>query len=413
MSSNGIKCPGCGIEIEVAEVLRQQVTEQLKGEMQGKMSEAHKQLEDQAKQFEEEKSELERSLKAKVAEKEEALKKKLKAEATEKNAAELKDLQEALEAKDASVKEMQAKELEFRQKQRELEESKAALELDIVRKMDEERSKLLQQAEEQFNEKHSLKEKEKDRLINTLRESLEDAKRKADQGSVEAQGETLEDDIKEWLERNFPYDKIEEVKKGALGADVKQTVKDAHGREVGMILWESKNARSWSASWVQKLKDDQRAAGADIGMLVTAELPKDIKQFGSKDGIWVSSYPIPLGVVALMRESILRAAFERSAGEGKDEKMNMLYTYLTGPEFRQKVEAIVETFSAMKEQLETERRSMKRLWKVREAQIDRVLDSTVDMTGRMEGIIGNAMLPIPALELPEGEEAGDEVEETE
>ncbi|MBT3294124.1 MAG: DUF2130 domain-containing protein [Verrucomicrobia bacterium] len=414
MAAENIKCPQCGIEIEVAEVLRQQVAEELTAKADAELNAgrieiatARKKLELQQVALTTQKETLDRQVKEKLQEREAELRKKMKVELDEVNAAEMADLRSALESKDEAVKKMQAQELALRKEARQLEESKASLELDIARKMDQEREKIRRQAVDQYAEQHALKEKEKDRLIQQLKESLEDAKRKAEQGSVEAQGETLEDDLEEWLKSNFPYDEIEPVKKGVQGADVKQHVKDSTGKPVGTILWESKNARNWSASWVQKLKDDQRNAGADIGMLITAALPPDIKQFGPKDGIWITGYPIPVGVVRLMRESIMRVAYERQASVGKDEKMEALYAYLTGPEFRQKVETIVETFAAMKTQLESEKRSMTRIWNAREQQIGRVLDSTIGMHGQMEGLIGGAMPTIAALELPGGTDDSD------
>jgi len=394
----------------VAEVLRQQVAEELaaksEAELKARRAELaveRKKLEEQQEALASQQDDIDRQVKTQVLEREKALRKKLQAELAEQGAVELAELKAALESKDETVRKMQDQELELRKKTRELEESRESLKLDIARQMDEEREKIRNQAVEQYAEEHSLKEKEKDRLIQQLKDALEDAKRKAEQGSVEAQGETLEDDLEEWLKRHFPYDEVEAVKKGAQGADVKQVVKDQYGKPAGMILWESKNAKNWSAGWVQKLKDDQRKAGADIGLLVTASLPSDIKQFGTKDGIWVTGYPIPLGVVSLMRESIMSLAFERQASVGKDEKMEALYAYLTGPEFRQKVETIVETFAAMKEQLESEKRSMTRIWNAREQQIGRVLDSTIGMRGQMEGLIGGDMPALPALELPDGE----------
>jgi hypothetical protein len=366
------------------------------------LAEAHKQLEKQQEAVVQQQENVDQQVKKMLKDREGDLRKKLQAELSERSAVELADLKSTLASKDATLKTMQEQELELRKKARELEESKESLKLDIARQMDEEREKIRNHAVEQYAEEHALKEKEKDRLIQQLKESLDDAKRKAEQGSVEAQGETLEDDLEAWLKSTFPYDDVEAVKKGAQGADVKQHVKDSNGKSVGTILWESKNAKNWSASWVQKLKDDQRNAGANIGMLVTAALPPDIKQFGPKDGIWITGYPIPEGVVRLMRESIMRVDFERKASEGKDEKMEALYAYLTGPEFRQKVETIVETFAAMKEQLESEKRSMTRIWNAREQQIGRVLDSTIGMRGQMEGLIGGDMLPIPALVLADG-----------
>jgi hypothetical protein len=232
-----------------------------------------------------------------------------------------------------------------------------------------------------------------------MKRVIEDLKRKSEQGSQEMQGEVLEIDIQAALERQFPHDLIRPVPKGMTGADLLQDVRDSALAPCGQIIWEVKNTKHWQAAWLDKLKADQREAGAALAILVTATLPEGMRGFAQMHGVWVTDLlHYPMLAVAL-RDQLQQVAFARVAGQGKNEKMELLYQYLAGDEFRHRVEAIVEAFTALRGQLDKERRAMNKHWAEREKQLERVITSTTGMYGALQGIIGQGLAAIPALEL--------------
>jgi hypothetical protein len=234
-------------------------------------------------------------------------------------------------------------------------------------------------------------------------------KRKQDQGSMQMQGEVQELAIEEWLETQFPLDTIEEIKKGARGGDCLQIVHTRTEQNCGTIYYESKRTKDFQPSWIEKFKADIRAKGANIGVLVTEVMPSDMERFGLKDGIWICNYEEFKGLCTALRETIVKLNSAISSQENKGDKMNLLYNFLTSNQFRMQIEAIVEGFTQMKSDLESEKRSMQRIWKQRDKQIDKVVTNTIDMYGSIKGIAGNAIQSVKALELPES----DEDEETE
>jgi hypothetical protein len=230
---------------------------------------------------------------------------------------------------------------------------------------------------------------------------LEDAKRKAEQGSMQIQGEVQELAIEEWLESQFPFDTITEVKKGAYGADCIQTIHTRDMQNCGVICYESKNTKAWSDAWIDKLKQDMLKSKADIGVLVTNVYPNGMDRMGFVDGIWVCSLNEFKGSAALLRESLIRISKAISKEENKTDKMTMLYNYLTGNEFQMQLTAIVDGFIQMQNELDKEKRSLMASWKRRQKLIDSVLANTTQMYGALQGIAGNnALIHIDALELP-------------
>jgi hypothetical protein len=226
-------------------------------------------------------------------------------------------------------------------------------------------------------------------------------KRKAEQGSMQSQGEILELEIERLLQDAFPLDEIEEIKKGANGADCIQIVKNQYGKKAGIIAFESKRTKSFSEQWIEKLKGDMRLHKAEEGVLVTEVMPKDMNSFGKKDGIWICSFEEVEALTHALRHTMLRIDEIKVSNEGRGEKMQVLYQYLTGSEFRQQMEAIVNGYVNMRNQIDTEKRSMKRQWKEREKQLDIIIDGATDMYGSIKGIAGNAIQSVAALELPE------------
>ena len=406
MEQGLITCPHCGREFELSDALTGRIREHLRGELLQEVSRREAELKKKTDDLRTREAQVSKSRAAIDEEIETRLKKRL-AEAENRAAqklagqytAQLKDLQEALAEKDAAIKTFREQELALRKKQRQLEADRESFELEAARKLDAEREKIRSEALQKAGEEHRLKDLEKDKVINDLRASLEDMKRKAEQGSMETQGEVLEQDFEAQLRSFFVHDDIQPVPKGIRGADLIQTVRTPMGAESGVLLWETKNTKAWSAAWIPKLKDDMIEVRASLAILVSVVLPEGIRRFGQLDGIWVSDPLCAVPLAAALREQLLAVGRERTASTGKSEKMEALYQYLAGVEFKQKIEGIVEAFTSMQDQLNRERRAMERHWKQREKEIERVIKNTVGLYGDMQGIIGGQIPAIPALEL--------------
>ena len=293
----------------------------------------------------------------------------------------------------------QQAELELRKAKSALEDRARELDLEVARRVDGEKQRLEESLRRGFAEQQELKLKEKDKLIDDLRHSLDEAKRKSEQGSQQRQGEVLEIDVEAELARRFPQDVILPVAKGARGADLIHEVRDAALRACGTIVWETKNTRHWHAGWLDKLKEDQRAIGANLAVIVSTALPDGIVEFGRMDGVWVAGLRAWPALATALREQLIQVAFAHAAADGKHEKMELLYRYLSGDQFRRRIEATVEAFTALQSGLNRERVAMERIWKEREKQIERVLANTAGMYGEVRGIVGSSLPGVPALEL--------------
>ncbi|PIR55431.1 DUF2130 domain-containing protein [Candidatus Peregrinibacteria bacterium CG10_big_fil_rev_8_21_14_0_10_36_19] len=402
MTDQTITCPKCATSITLNDALTEKIQNQLKSEMEKEISEREKLI-----------SEKEKNLDAQVAKKLESEKLKMwevaQKKAEEKLDIELKDLKKTNEEKNAQLEKMREEQLELRKEKREIEEEKKNMKLEIERKLDEERKRISEEAKKDASEEMRLKMAEKDKQMEQLRRSLEDAKRKSEQGSMQIQGDVQEDDLKIMLQNAFPMDTISDVPTGVKGADLVQTVNSSFGQKAGVILWESKNTKAWSADWIKKLKDDQAIAKADVCLLVSQTLPDDVKDFKFEGGVWICSYQSALSLVTVLRLHITQISQVKQSLVGKDEKMELLYNYLSGSEFKNRIENIVSAFTSMQIDLDTERRSMERIWKKRSKEIERVVMSTSGMYGDLQGIVGASLPTIKSLELPGADY--DEVEE--
>lgn len=365
-----LKCPNCGHPIAVSEALAAQV-----------------------------RAEVEAEARAREAERIRAAAAQAEARAREQTAAELKLLREQLAEQQKKAREAQQAELEVRKKAQALEERARELDLEIVRRLDAEKQRLEEAIRRTAREEQALKMKEKDKQIEDLKKLLEEAKRKSEQGSQELQGEVLELDLQAELERRFPHDVIRPVPKGARGADLVQEVRNGALQSCGAIIWETKNTRHWQPAWIAKLKEDQREAKANLAVLVSVTLPEGFGEFGQVEGVWVASLRVWPALAVALREQLIQVAFAHAASEGKHEKMELLYRYLAGDQFRARVQGIVEAFTELQNQVDRERRTMERLWREREKQIERVITNTVGMYGEMRGIVGATMPEIPVLSL--------------
>ncbi len=308
--------------------------------------------------------------------------------------------------KDKAIAELRKQELELRKEKQELATAKESAELDNARKLDEERAKIKEDAQKQVEEQHRLKDLEKDKQLQGLKSALEDAKRKAEQGSMETQGEVLEQDFETHLSSLFVHDEIKPVPKGAVGADIIQSVRTPIGSDCGIILWEMKNTKTWSKLWIAKLKQDMIQTRASLAILVSVSLPEGIERFGQIDGIWVSDTLSAIPLAMALREQLIALENTRKASEGKNEKMEFIYQYLAGTEFSQKIMGIVNAFQEMHAQLQRERGSMERSWSKREKQLELIIKNTSGLYGDMQGIIGGTLQTIPALELDNGDLVG-------
>ena len=351
---NGVKCPNCGTEITLDDVLAQQFRE----ENEARVAALAKHAEEQAHQH---------------------------------AALEMQYIQAQLAEERNKRIEAQKAELELRLKETRLDERERELDLEVLRR-----------TQKAVDEQTDLRLREKDKTITDLQTKLDEAKRVALQGSMQRQGEVLELDIEEQLGHLFPYDLIAEVPKGKRGADIVHTVRNHTMRECGAIVWEMKNTKHWQASWIDKAKQDRRAAGAKLAAIISVALPPEIAEFGRIDGVWVTSLRTWPALALALREQLIDVAGAQVAAAGKHDNAELLYDYIAGSEFKGRIETLVEAFKALLAQLDHERAAMERLWREREKQIKRLMFSTAQIVGDIRGITGPEMLPMPVLELNGG-----------
>ncbi|MDP1710260.1 MAG: DUF2130 domain-containing protein, partial [bacterium] len=285
---------------------------------------------------------------------------------------------------------------------RELKNKDEDRENEMKKKLIEEEEKIKTEARRKAEDEHKLKDLEKDKKMHDILEANEELRKKLEQGSQQTQGETLELELESKLRSEFPADKILEVKKGQRGADVSQEVIDKLGRSCGTILWESKNAE-WSNGWISKLKEDQRQAKADLAVLVSVKLPEGVESFSYKEGVWIVSWKHFIPLSWSLRYNLVSLHNERQSSEGKDEKMKILYQYLTGTEFKNRVEGIVDAFTNLQEELEKEKRYFNVKWARQEKEIRKVVDHTHGMYGDLQAVIGKSLPEIKSLELESGD----------
>jgi len=314
--------------------------------------------------------------------------------------AEAAELRTALEANNIKLAEAQQVQAEQMRKARELDQAKRELDLTVEKRVQASVQDIHFKARQEADEAARLRVLEKDQTIESMARTIEELKRKAEQGSQQSQGEVLELELEGLLRERFPMDLVEPVAKGELGADVVQQVNGSIGQPAGIILWESKRTKSWSDAWLAKLRDDQRRCGADIALIISQALPKHVQDFDLVDGVWVSHPRCAVPVAIALRQTLIEVSSARVAQQGQRTKMEQVYQYLTGIKFRQRVEAVVEKFNDMREDLDKERKFMGRQWAKRETQIISVIESTVGMVGDLQAIAGKAMPEIPSLDMP-------------
>ena len=312
---------------------------------------------------------------------------------------EVADLQEVLKTRDEKLAEAQKAQTELIKKQRELDDARREMDLTIEKRVQDSLTATREQAKKEAEEGLKLKVAEKDQTIAAMQKKIEELKHRAEQGSQQLQGEVQELELEELLRSKFPFDTIEPVAKGEFGGDVVQRVNGANSQLSGTILWESKRTKNWSDTWLPKLRKDQRTAKAEIAVIISQALPKGVETFDTIDGVWVTHPRAAIPVAVILRQSLIEVALARQANEGQQTKTEMVYQYLTGPRFRQRVEAIVEAFSTMQGDLDKEKKAIMKQWAKRDEQINRVMQATVSMYGDLQGIAGKTLQEIEGLDI--------------
>ncbi len=433
MVDKTIECPNCGAEIELTEALTGQIERSVKAKYVAEAAKKEKQIAEKAEALKKQEEELrkrQQSIESQVDEKLKAerakiadqkknleeLQQQIDEQVAEKLRAQRKDiaeaerkkiladqaqqtkaLQEELERKRKEVSEAKKKELDFLRKQRELEEQSEQLELEVERKISEERKKIAEEASKKAAEENMLKMREKDDLIKSMQGKIEDLKRKAETGSQERQGEALEEQLQEVLQQAFPFDKFEEIKKGARGADILQVVLNSSGKECGSILWESKNTKDFQKGWIEKLKNDQREANANLAVIMSVALPSKIESFGIYEDVWVTDYKSAIGLAMALRQSLINLKRSEIIQSNQSSLKDVIYNYITSQEFAMHIKAVVSAYKQMQEDLNSEKRSMQRIWKKRETQIQKVMGNVTDIYATIEGLVGSQKV-LPAIE---------------
>ncbi len=360
-----IKCPECGSQIDVNDILHRQVEAKVRKSLG------------------------------------ESLKKEAREAADDEKSEQIKSMQEELDRQSKEIRDLNKTKAELAREKREKDELKERLDAEAEQKINKARLEIRKDEKA----KAQLEMEKKDITIAQLNNKLQDAQRTAEQGSGQLQGEVQELAIEKWLTESFPLDTISEIKKGVRGADCLHVVNTRARQNCGTIYYESKRTRTFQSTWIEKFKKDLREQNANVGVIVTETMPRDMDRMGLREGIWICSFEEFKGLCKVLRESVIQISQSAAAQENRSDKMSHLYDYLTSNEFKLQIEAIVEGFTQMQSDLNTERRAMENLWKKREKQIDKVLINTNHMYSSIRGIAGNVVPSVPQLEFQSDNEA--------
>src|SRR3990167_5409505 len=396
--TDSILCPNCKHSIPLSEAITHQLGEKYEKEIDEvkKKAEAREQylIDLSKKRIEEEK---EKSRK----EAEEDLRKKITQEMEFKH----KNSQNERDELKKTVKAREDQLLEMNKTIRQLQNHERERDIEMAKKMNEEQEKIRKEEQKRIEEQYKLKDREKDKKLQDVIKANEELRRKLEQGSQQTQGEVLELEIEENLRKEFPLDSIQPIAKGVTGADISQTVKNLHGKKAGTIIWEMKRTKAWSQQWIEKLKSDQRTVHAEIAVIISEVIPGKVNKFGQLDGVWVCDFESYLGLAYALRSQLLELATLRNMQEGKQGKMEMLYKYMTSVEFKHRVEAIIEAFTNMQQEVEKERRWFTQKWAREEKNLRSAIDNTIGMSGDLQSVIGKSLTEKKGVEaLPDGKD---------
>ena len=414
MAEPSFNCPSCGESIKLTESLAGPLIENTRREFEEKMKAKDASIATERASLRQEQDLIDKKRNALQSEISQGVAKEraaIFAEETEKakkiaaldianKTKEADELKAVLKDRETKLAESQAKQAELMKQQRELENAKREMELTIQKRVNQEtelaRVKMREEAEGAMN----LRVKEKEMTISAMQKQIEDLKRRAEQGSQQSQGEVLEVELEEMLKTKFVFDDIVPIGKGVKGGDIVQSVMSPTGTFCGKILWETKRTKAWSGSWIAKAKEDQRRAGADLVIIMTATLPSELRYFGQVNGVWVTNYASAISLIEALRMTLIQVTNSKVIQDGQETKMELVYEYLTGPKFKHRVEAIVEKFEDMRVDLNREKKVMMKNWAKRDSQIEGVIMATMGMYGDLEGIAGKAMPLIDGLDTP-------------
>lgn len=404
-----IRCPECEAEIKLTESLAAPLLRSREAEfkrLEAGLREREVSLARQRELIEQDVATRLAAERRKLAEEEQRKARLAFGTELESKQRELKDLHDLLKSRDAKLAEAQQAHADVVRKQRELQEKERELDLTVEKRVSANVAQIQQKARQEAEDQLKLKVTEKDQLIVSMQKQIEELRRKSEQGSQQLQGDAMEAEIFQVLTERFAHDTIARVQKGEFGGDVLHQVVSPSGLVCGSILWESKRTKNWSEGWLPKLRQDQRAAKAEIAVIVSQSLPKGVTHFDLVDGVYVVSPSCLVPVAMTLRNALLDLAVARQSSEGRETKAGLVYQYLIGPRFRQRVEAIVETFTTMQDDLNAEKKALQKQWAKRETQLERLMSSTVGMYGDLQGIAGRSLeevegLSVLALEGPE------------
>ncbi|GAA7435636.1 DUF2130 domain-containing protein [Helicobacter pylori] len=421
MQENQIKCPNCQAPINVNEALLKQIESENQSRFLAQQKEFEKEVNEKRAEYRSHLEELKQKEEA-LKEQEKEQKAKFNNAVKQASALALQDertkiieearknafleqqkglelLQKELDEKSKQVQELHQKEAEIERLKRENNEAESRLKAENEKKLNEKLDVERERIAKALHEKNELKFKQQEEQLEMLKNELKNAQRKAELSSQQFQGEVQELAIEEFLRQKFPIDSIEEIKKGQRGGDCIQVVHTREFQNCGKIYYESKRTKEFQKAWVEKLKSDMREIGADVGVIVSEVLPKEMERMGLFEGVWVCSFEEFKGLSTVLREGVIQVGLAKKSQENKGDKVNLLYHYLTSSEFSMQVNAIIEGFEQLRADLESEKRAMARIWKSREKQMEKVFESTINMYGSIKGIAGNAIGQVKALEL--------------
>jgi hypothetical protein len=391
--ADSIRCPDCRAEIPLTDAIGHQIEEQLKAQLALELAVRERQHAEAAAARE---AELRREFEEAQRERE-AL---LRSSAERKVATDLADLGARVEEQQAELEQARQRELELRQQKRKLDEEKQTLDLELARRLDEERTKIAAEAREGAADEHRMQLRQKELEVEQMKKQIKDLQESSEQMRSGLRGEAQEREIEDVLRERFRADRIEPVKAGIRGADVLQTIVSPRGQACGTILWESKRARNWSNGWIGKLKEDQAAAGADIAVLVCTALPPNVKHMELYEGVWVAEFGCLVAMASALRQGLIGVTQARSIDANRNDALDEIYDYLSSAEFGRRIHTAVQAFVDMKSDLDTERRAMERMWNKRSKQLDALTLNTAGMYGELEALMGSALPSVEMLELP-------------
>jgi len=411
--SFNIACPNCKVQFPLTETLAQPFIDAERAKIQQEtqertaitrkreqeLAQREKAMAELKDQLDTRQTQMDAIVAAKLQEQREALAKAADKKAADAFAAKLLAAEQELAEKQAKLAEAEDAELALRKERRALEDEKRRLELEIERRLQDERLRIREATQKEEQETYRLKLAEKDKILADLKMQVEELRRKSDQGSQQLQGEVQELELEAVLQAAFPNDGIVGVQKGCPGGDVVHKVVAPNGLQCGTILWESKRTKHWSNDWLAKNREDQRLVGAHIGVIVTAAMPKCVDGFDRVEGVWIAGMRCMRPLAIALRQALIEAAMAKLAAQGREGKMERMYGYLTGPRFRQRVSAIVEACIAMQQDLDAEKRSTTRQWAKRQRRLELLMTGTAGMYGDLQGIVGSSMPEIQGLSM--------------